>query len=372
MIPSNIKRISEESKVYMPEGFQPVHFNKNEIIDPWDHIHKIAYISNLVWGYAEYFGYDTPWHEKDPLIYPSQHRSLRRFFLYMEKIDVDFEAFCALSFPLHYYTDFTSVNKLLGNEKNHWKWMKVLRTHAGSRDAVNKVSNFLWEFFKLQIEHFRKIEIYKKNVVQSNPADGYKTQHYALYHSLHDRISNIEYYRINVNRWLKQKFKNAITIYPDTSMVHLKTIVNKNGLDPDISELQGAVRDPWHPIREFLGLSDKCQFPDGCIPKGWLPGSGDYEDPSKIVSITKDGFYFYTDGTQKRGIRHHLQNSYLVIRCMPENFEQFKDSWKNYAYVKKYPTWEEYSNYALHPGYWDSEGNPTQGRLKPVKWRKRP
>lgn len=372
-----LKKISNTGKkLPLDKNFFPVRFNKDEIINPWDHIHKIAYISNLVWQYSEYCGYGTPWHEKDPLFYPTQAKSLRRFFLYMENIDVDFEAFCGLSFPLHTHNDFQTVNKLLGSDKNHWKWTKTLRKYAGSREAVNRVSNFLWEFFKLQIEYLKKIEIYKKSVIRSNPADGFKTKHYELYHALHDRINNIRHYNVEPTEWLKRKFQRTLEAYPDTQMVHLRTIVNKNGLDPDMSEVKAILRDEWYPIREFLELSDKCQFPDGCIPKGWMPGSGDYEDPRKITSITKDGFYFYQDGTQRRGTRHYIKNSYLTIKCDPSNFEQFKEHWKDYAYIAKLPTWEEYSNYALHPGYWDEEGRilqaQLQGRMKPVKWRKRP
>ena len=35
------------------------------------------------------------------------------------------------------------------------------------------------------------------------------------------------------------------------------------------------------------------------------------------------------------------------------------------------PTWEEYKEFAMYPGMWNEDGSSVNGRIKPIKWRKK-
>jgi len=116
-------------------------------------------------------------------------------------------------------------------------------------------------------------------------------------------------------------------------------------------------------------LNRTCQIVDGSIPKGWLPST--YGNLKDIVKIYATGVYFMKDGSQYRGKRHYAQNSYYVIKCVPENFKDFWKTWQDPKLLSATPTWDEYSKWALEANLWDEQGNPlTRLCGKAVKWRK--
>jgi hypothetical protein len=172
---------------------------------------------------------------------------------------------------------------------------------------------------------------------------------------------------IDVELWLNTKFhrcKGAV------DFVYLSTIVNVNAFDPDLADLHSAQVDPWREIRDFLGLSRNCDFPDGVIPKGWRPANEDMRSVSEITRVAKDGYYFYSDGEQRRGRMHHARNKYFLIGCTPENFKFFKSDWDNPAYLTSSPSYEDYLRYGVYPGVWDEHGKSTNGRGPNVRWSK--
>jgi hypothetical protein len=57
--------------------------------------------------------------------------------------------------------------------------------------------------------------------------------------------------------------------FENLDKIHFSTIINKNGLEPRLSDLKNYTHDSWREIRTFLGLSLDCEFVDGFIPKGW-------------------------------------------------------------------------------------------------------
>lgn len=149
-------------------------------------------------------------------------------------------------------------------------------------------------------------------------------------------------------------------------------IVNRNSFDPSLGDLKAELNDSWRDMRQFLGLSSECEFPDKFIPKGWRPSSGDEDDTRSIARVTGDGYYYYKDGTQRRGKRHYAANKYLCIMCDPSNFEKFRKKWDDVRLLTGSPTWREYSFWGMYPDLWDEKGvNVSAFRaIKNVKWRK--
>jgi hypothetical protein len=174
---------------------------------------------------------------------------------------------------------------------------------------------------------------------------------------------------IDSEYWLRQKILKFIKFKPEEQQIPFRAIVNANNLDPDLKVIKEQASDPWNAIRQYLELPDNCQFPDGYIPKGWMPAGDDTNDKGNIVSITGDGFYRYNDGSQWRGRRHYAANKYYTIKCDFSNFSQFQPDWMDSRFISRKPTWEEYSKWALYPNIWNEQGE-SLCNCKPVKWRK--
>lgn len=354
----------------VPEGCYPVKFEYVDCVHSAQYLPEIEMICRQLWVYLGHAGLGTMWADdsRNHVILAKNQDKLNRFFWQMDTIDVDWRSYCYLALPLVPYTAWERL-LLLVNNKQHWYWTQKLREHVDSSDALDELADFVLEFMRLQIEVYGSARIRTSSSVQTLPGahkkGTYKSQYYAVYTLLADRIKQFKTQGIDPMVWLSVKFEACNSL----DYVYLSTIVNQNGFDPDMTELQAVVDDEWRPIRSLLGLSRACKFPDGCIPVGWKPPLEDPNNLWDISSVTKDGFYYYASGEQRRGKFHYMKNRYHVIGCTPSNFAQFVASWFDVRRLTARPTWAEYSQFAVYPGMWNDKGESTNGRIPNVKWR---
>jgi len=359
------------------DGLSPVYFNEETRPSPDPFFEDIIELSRQLWTYLGYTGLMVPWHDDDPYKFLKIRRDkIRMFFHRINEMDVHWKSYCVLSFLMTHYT-FWERPTLLLNQKVHWSWFDKLRAHAGSRKRVDDVAFFMLEFVQLQIRHRRRA-VFGKAVFTAPDPEGLHRgakkpgQYLVVYHRIADRIASLEAQGVDYIEWLREKFAACVEISPDKS-VAINAIVNVNSLDPDLDELKQRQADPWRQIREFLGLSPGCAFPDNCVPKGWRPSSDDGMDISKIIRVQADGYYHYADGTQRRGKRHYANNKYFCIMCVPSNFVDFKVNWDDPRLLAGAPSWEEYSTWGRYPGIWDEKGTniSNYSGIRDTRWRKR-
>jgi hypothetical protein len=359
------------------EGLFPIYFNQETRPDPDPFFDEIIDLSQQFWTYLGYTGLMVPWHEEDPYKFLKIRRDKIRMFLYrMDEMDVHWKSYCVLSFLMTHYTLWERPALLL-NQRTHWGWFEYFRAHAGSRERVDDVAFFMLEFVQLLVRNRSRVAFGKELFTAPNPqhvARGSKKpgQYLILYHRIADRIASLGVHGVDYIDWLREKFATCMEINPD-KRVAINAIVNVNSIDPDLDKLRRRRVDPWRQIREFLGLSPDCVFPDNCVPKGWRPSSDDGMDISKITSVQADGYYYYEDGTQRRGKRHYAGNKYLCIMCVPSNFVDFKVNWDDPRFLAGNPSWEEYSEWGRYPGIWNEKGlNVTNYvGIRDVRWRRR-
>lgn len=360
---------SETGNKYSSGSITPVYaykFDDKNI----NNYHRIIFnISSEMWSYFCYSGLITPWHEEfdNKKMFNFQQRTFIKLIKHLEDNDISLRSYCILICIVSDYTKYERPALLFG-QRNHWSWIKKLREYCGSRENLSDVASFMEAFLKYQIIYHKRAFVQPKSIIDKE-SDG-KRKGFITYYRISDRIKQLQINNVNYIDWLEKKFDNCIRFKPNQNVL-IKTIVNHNGLDPSLSEIKEVVNDPWNEIRKFLGLSYECKFPDDCIPKGWAISHDDFENSDKIIKITKDGFYYYSDGTQRRGKRHYARNTYLCIKCTPDNFAEFVDKWHNKILLTSTPTWKEYNKYAVYPGRWNEDGTAKNGRGKPVKWRKK-
>ena len=323
--------------------------------------------SHMVWSYFDYTGYLTPWHElSNAVVFIS--RSKKKFAELIQTCkdeDMDLKTTLFLTCALAPYYRYNKAAYLF-LEKNSIARLKKLRRYVQTDENYKFIGEFLKRFFTLQVELYGAASINEKTLTE-------KTDKGIIYLSLHkmaDRIEKLKQQKIMPMEWLRIKAEKAHKAFPDQRLF-FNTIVNENGLDPSNSEVIGIITDEWFEIRRFLGVSDKCVFPDGYIPKGWVPATNDEKQNKRIVKITGNGFSYFDDGTQRRGFWHYQKNKYLTIKCDPSNFQYFQKFWKDEKLRKSYPMWEEYANWSLYPGLWNEEGTPNIPSMKIIKWRKK-
>ena len=222
------------------------------------------------------------------------------------------------------------------------------------------------KFITLQVEKSGRAHISRSSILKEDIGSSGKCLQ--LYHKALQRINALESLGVVPEVWLEEKVNRCIEFFPD-SPIHFATIVNVNGVDPNIEDIKKLTNDPWREIRQFLGLSPDCEFVDGFIPKGWGAASEDKEDLKKIAYINGDGYYYYRDGTQRKGKRHYSTNLFFVIKCTPENFEEFKQTWWDPRRLSGSPTWVEYSKWGKTPEVWNEFGESMNGRVRAIKWR---
>ena len=324
-------------------------------------------LSRFIWGYFGYAGLITPWHDDVSSAINFSGTVLDRFVKYLDDEDISLESYSSFVLPIIDYTRFESIGSSISN-RGERSWMKKLRKYCTSLDELDYAADLLLKFFQLQVEHFGKAELSKSSIVKHDP-NTKKAYYFEGYHRLVDRIRQLNSVDVDPEIWLEEKFLACKKAFPD-SVILFRTIVNVNCFDPNLRELQGKTLDPWRVIRNYLGLSSDCLIEDGYIPKGWLPASDDCDELKKVIKIDGDGYYYYADGTQRRGKRHYAGNKYFVIKCTPDNFDIFRSEWFDVRRLSDKPTWDEYIRWGAYPGIWDASGNTIIGRGRPVKWRR--
>jgi len=369
-----VVRLAVTTKIHAqkpPEGVYPVKLGYENTVHVEQYMTELEYICRQLWTYLGYAGLGIFWAD-DPsneAILKKNQDKLENFFYYMDKIDVDWRSYLALVLPLRDYPSWQRL-LLLVNSRNHWYWTADLRARAGSSEALDELADFVYRFIEKQINLYGSARVKTSSRIQvkdgKKKSSSFRTKYYAVYTLLVDRFKQLHEQGVDPMIWLDVKFDAASKL----DFVYLSTIANYNGFDPDLANLTAVVNDDWREIRSFLGLSRSCKFPDGSIPVGWLPHKDDPNDIWDIARVTKDGFYYYSNGEQRRGKYHYMKNRYHLIACTPSNFHMFKDSWRDVRRLTDRPTWAEYSQFAVYPDMWNEKGEAVNGRMPNVRWRK--
>jgi len=366
-------RLASTTPIHKPEaptGCHPVSFAYVDCVHSAQYLPEIEAICRQLWTYLGYAGLGTLWADDyaSHIILNKNSDKLDKFFWRMDTLDVDWRSYCYLAMPLVSYEKWQRL-LLLSNSKPHWTWIAKLRAHVETSEDIDELAEFILEFMRRQIDIHGTARVRTSSSIQKDPGarpgKSYASQYYAVYTQLADRLKQLRTQGVDPMTWLDIKFEKAKAM----DFVYLSTIVNHNGFDPDVTELQAVVNDEWRAVRNFTGLSRACKFPDGSIPVGWQPAGEDPNNLWEISTVTKDGFYYYSTGEQRRGKHHYMKNRYHTIACTPDNFEAYKDSWRDVRLLTARPTWAEYAAYAVYPGRWDEQGQSTNGRIPNVKWR---
>jgi len=380
------RRLVGQSSTSVPWPVYPVYASENECSFIDEYFRIMLSVSSEIWQKHEKgIGFLRPWHDEYIDTDTRQYNvakmkeadwydeEMLKFLRVIHDWGVSFRVYCYFTCFYSDYSNWETVEGLYYRPQCRNWTHKVFEYVKESNEYLDKVVGFLSMYMDMHVEKCGYGAIVNPNSLLETDKKWKKgtAKKFGLYHRIADRIYFFEKKDIDQALWMSQKFDNIIKAFKDNKYVHLKTIVNRNSFDPSFDEIKEIANDEWREIRTFLSLSIDCDFPDGMIPVGWKPAADDFDDKNKIVSIDKDGYYYYSDGTQRRGNRHYFSNKYLALGCTPENFEKFKNSWDKKSLVMSTPTWEDYEKYAVYPGKWDMEGEPTNGRGKSVKWRKR-
>ncbi len=358
-------------------GVRPIYFYGDSWIRPADCFDEIRDLCSQMWTCMGYTGLSTPWHEvADPgVMFRAQSGYIRKWLWKCWDMDVSWQSYLVLSLCMTDYSLYERPAILLG-QRSHWTWIRAFRTYAGSRERVDQVAFFMLELIRIQVEnnnraYFPRGSFLAPDFNQKKKDTGKHPFKLELYGRISDRIQQMESEGVDYLEWLSAKCDNLKKVDSATQL-HVNAIVRSNSFDPKFEDLRVAAADEWLSIRRFLNLKSECTFPDGSIPKGWQPASDDMDDVSRILMIAADGYYYYADGTQRRGKRHYATNKYLTIRVTPENFGEFRESWYDPRLLSQRPTWDEYSRFALYPEIWNERGDNTSEYkvIKSVKWRK--
>jgi len=354
----------------IPAGKHPVTFGYTDCVHVDHYLPELELICRQLWTYLGHAGLGPLWADdsRNKIILAKNPDKLKRFFWHMDSLDIDWRSYCYLVLPLVPYTSWERL-LLLVNNARHWHWMYKLRQHVETSEDLDELADFVLEFMRLQIAHVGSARVSTSSSIQQEPGPrkgkSWRNQYYAVYTQLATRLRQFKSQGIDSGLWLDTKFKRCMAL----DYVYLATVVNANGFDPDVSELRAIENDEWRAIRSHLGLARDCEFPDGQIPVGWQPPVEDPNNVWDIQSVTKDGFYFYANGEQRRGRFAYMKNRYHAIGCTPANFAQFVADWHDARRLTARPTWAEYSQYAVYPGMWNDKGESTNGRIPNVRWR---
>lgn len=356
--------------VQFTSGVIPYYIKVSDRINVSSYYAAMQEMSDRLWTYFGYSGLAVPWYSNASTELEKSKLHLIDFVRALEGNNISFYAYCLLIIPLCSYESYRYPHYLFLNEKVNgewWTWLKKLRSYVNTKENLDKVAHFLELFYAQQIEYSGKAFVRRSSVIGRNP-DGTGV-HFEAYHRIFDRINQIEKNGAPYEIWVKTKFANGKKAFNDE--INLRALINVNKLDPDMKKLVVTSKDPWTEIKEFLGLSVDCKIVDDYIPKGWMPSDDDFDNMQQIVEVRGDGFYFYPDGTQRRGKRHYASNTYYGIKCNSENFQLFRDDWRDLTFLTERPTWEEYNQWAIHPGIWGEDGKSLSGMVKSIKWRKK-
>jgi hypothetical protein len=326
-------------------------------------------VSRAVYSYKNFTGTNNAWHDHPEVFFKKW--DVTKLFNILEEREIPIESYAVLSALAAPPSKFVSPGKLYGTIPM-LAWLSELREYCETAELFKEVAEVSLHLLRFQTTEKYHVYFTQSNIVKKVEdilgAEARDAKYAEVYSTLADRIRKFHYDKIDPILWIEEKFKKCIKSFKDD--VAFSAIINLNSLEPDLKALSAITNDEWREIRQFLELSPFCQFTDGYIPKGWRAANDDRDELLKVVRITGDGYYYYEDGTQRRGKRHYLQNQYFVIKCTPENFKEFKESWDDKRLLAGTPTWEEYDKYGVEPKYWGEDGKSLNGRGQPAKWRK--
>jgi len=329
--------------------------------------YSLLTMSKLIWVYFGYSGLGNPWHDSPDPLWSFSLKTINRYLEFLDQEDITLESYVIFFFPLVHYSKYGKVGNLISS-RSHRSWAKKLRQYCKSAEVFDETADLLLKFFEYQVEYDGKAFVSDKSLVKKDLEITNSGKYCEAYHRLVDRVVQLKSKGIDPEIWLREKVRNIKNAYKD-SPLQIRTVVNINGLEPSEAELANYTEDNWRDIRDFLGLSQDCEFVDEIIPKGWGPSGDDRDNLKKVVKIDKDGYYYYGDGVQRRGRFHYCKNSYFVIGCNPTNFETFKHEWLDRRLLSASPTWDEYDNWGIYKGLWGFDGEPLNQRGRKVRWR---
>ena len=344
---------------------EPMYFQSFEQNRMEEYYRVVADYSAKFWCYLAYTGMRTPWHE-DRDAWPMFLRSkqvVNNVFREMDYAGLRLQDYCILSFSISSHYLWDDPLKLLG-QRNHWECLRVLGDTADDPELVQLTADFAMKFFEAQIEKHKAIQLQDWHKIRYMP--GTTTKCFLYAHDILEHVRKLKKENVNPLDWLDTRLA---AVRPQDE-IQLKYILSEK-FSPKAAAVREYTTDAWREIKTFLGLPMSCKIVDGFIPKGWVPANDDSAAVSKIDKIQGDGFYFYKSGERRRGRRHYEENVYLGIRCNPNNFHLFKETWRNTGLYSARPTWEEYRDYAMYPNRWVEDGTAVNGRVKSVKWRKK-
>lgn len=344
--------------------------------------------SKKIWDYFGHAGELVPWHDKNTPWWHlvPQQKVMVALFNKLKKEDIPFWAYFILIFSM---SDATLWDRpgLLAKQNYHWTPMKKLRKYVGSAENMERLATVLLYFFECQIREYGRVFFKAKRVYEFDDvfypvAKTSCNRELQGYKRLFDKLNEVEIVGgVKFETWIDMKFENC-SKWIDREKeknggvtfrnIPLKLLLGDRG-NPTKTDILMRLEDPWVEVRKFLGLSYKCQFTDGYIPKGWLPIEVDEKNLADITAVTGEGFYYRSDGSQRKGTRHYASNRYFLIKCTPDNFKFFIDDWKQKIWITQNPTWQEYSAWGAYENIWDVNGmglvNENGMVIKRVHWR---
>lgn len=338
-------------------------------------LRDMAVFSRIVYTNFGYTGLlDEPWHDYPDLsgfikkakkIKKGFKRPFDDFYKKFSELDISVKAYSILLLPLVEYNRF-EYPLLCFYHPDKITWFRDLRTYCKNRENLDRIADFMYKFYQLQVEHYGRSYINSFSAIKEDSSG----RRLGIYYDVFHRIKQLDHININPEDWLEFKFNKINKAFPK-DIINISTVINMNGFELNEEEIKLITNDSWRKIRMFLGLSSECEFLHGYIPKGWRPLDIDLDRTKDIVRIEGNGFYYDKRGAQKRGVCHYLSNNYLIIKCDPTNFEEFVRDWDNISLRTKKPTWEEYKKWAIYPDIYGEDGSPSNPRIKGVSWRKR-
>lgn len=330
-------------------------------------------VSRAIFTYKGFTGGVHPWHDRQRKF--DKDFDSKGFIRVLNTKNMPIRSYCILSALLASPSSFFDARSLyavlpvLSNIEKFYAYCN----RSGRPDLFDKVADLALAVLYYRAESSEPVGVYftKANTIKKEDVVcGAPLESAMIYHELADRIRKFEVDHIDPYLWATEKYKRCLKGFKDNFA--FSVLVNFNSFEPDMTKLVLATNDEWRPLREFLGVSLDCEFPDGYIPKGWRPSSDRETELVNIKEIRGSGFYYYKDGSQHLGKRHYCQNQYLIIKCDPTNFNDFKGMWDDKRLLMATPTWDEYDKWGAKGAVeYDEFGKNLNERGEGVKWRRK-
>lgn len=330
-------------------------------------------VSQLIFTLKGFTGGVHPWHDRQKKF--GNDFDSKGFIRVLNSKGIPVRSYCVLSSLLAPPSSFYDARGLYGvvsvfsNIEKFYNYCKS----SGRPDLFDKTAELAFQTLQYKVETGSHFGVYftKANTIKRDDVlCGAPVEQARIYHELSDRIRKFEVDHIDPYLWMVEKYKKCLKGLKDNFA--FSVLVNFNSFEPDTTNLVAITNDAWRGIRSFLSVPVDCDFPDGYIPKGWRPSSVKESDLASIKEVRGSGFYYHKDGSQHLGKRHYCNNPYLIIKCDPVNFGEFKASWDDKRLLMSTPTWDEYDKWGLRGKVeYDEYGKNLNERGEGVTWRKK-